>query len=630
MVQIPKFTNKNLSQRTSGVPFNIPNVSDAATLPFRALAKEADKATDIASNFKKIKVDQQIAIDKINNQQKIKEYQLDEQYKTDVFKLNETLDSDFKTAQLTLNRKTEVKSIYHSILPEINQLKIDIANNTDTKNSANNWEQTSKKIYSKAIKNIDDQVVKQLFTMKFNDLIAAEGIEVQSTIRKTDISNAISIHKIEKEQLYNDYLNYKPGHPKREAAWERLFGADEDNPNIFIEAAQDLILTDLPHIAILKAQQELYTMEAKQMVDQNPHQFLELLKNDYWKTRLDPATITSLIDPAIDNARAMDVDTLVSFMPLDPNQSFEEAEVLYKEAKSGNFHDNEELQGIYQNLDKEGLADFNKTLDQQRSNVRAEINFQQGQVITQEIAANDELYQDTYEKITSGELGINDIDALPFEGKLGVQYKESLKKLIVSREEGTMPSDAGLQLYDQAFKMIMNGEINSVTDKVMLGDKVQSIMDITNKDGIGFRQNQNLYNLILNKNNKDYTYQAAAFQDFLTSYEDQILGNPVYQKFNTKSQSRFFDFSLIMKEAYDKGIKEGKTVSNLLQSTSPDFILKNIAAFIPTNEILTKEILESMNVGLVTEDNAPPPRKQGQTITEWHNTPEYIEWKSNQ
>jgi len=115
MVQIPTFENKNVSQRTSGVPFAIPNISDAATLPYRQLSNQADKLTNIASQFQKAEADQEVALNKLETQQKIKEYQLNEEYKTDVFKLKEELASDFKQAQLTLNRKTKVKNAYNNI-----------------------------------------------------------------------------------------------------------------------------------------------------------------------------------------------------------------------------------------------------------------------------------------------------------------------------------------------------------------------------------------------------------------------------------------------------------------------------------------------------------------------------------
>ena len=630
MVQIPTFENKNVSQRTSGVAFAIPNISDAATLPFRQLSNQADKLTGIASQFQKAEADQEVALDKLNTQQELKKYQLNEKYKTDVFKLNEELASDFRQAQLTLNRKTKVKNAYNNILPLINEAKINILANQDTTTSQADWENTTKKIYNNAIKNIDDNVVKQLFTAKYNDLLAIENIDVGSNIRKIDVKNAVDAFNVEKTNLFNDYLNYKPGHPKRELAIKKLFGTDE--PNIFIEAANDLILTELPHIAIDTAKRELFGLEATKMVDEDPKQFLKLLEQGYWDGRLDPQTLVKLKDPAINNARAMDIDTLVAFMPTDANMTLEVADELYKEAKTGNFGGNEELQEVYNELDAQGKSDFNKAINQQRSHVRAEISFQQTQEQRAEIEANDELFVDSYDKATNGTLTISDIDALEFEGKQGVEYKTALKNLVAKRESGTLPTDAGLQLYDKAFKMIMDGQITSVTDKAIPGpdNEMMSILDMTGADGIGHSQAKELYSLIINKNNQDVLYQKQAFQDFLLAYEDQILGNPLYQKYNTKSESRFFDFTLIMKEAYDQGIKEGKSPIQLLNSQSDDFILKNLAEFIPTDEQLTNEVLESFGMEVSDDKNLQPQRKPNQTIEEYYASEEYKNWKANQ
>jgi hypothetical protein len=84
-----------------------------------------------------------------------------------------------------------------------------------------------------------------------------------------------------------------------------------------------------------------------------------------------------------------------------------------------------------------------------------------------------------------------------------------------------------------------------------------------------------------------------------------------------------------MKEAYEKGIKEGKSPLQLLNSQSDDFILKNIAEFIPSDEQLTDELLESMGVNIPDEDNLPPP-KGNLSAEEWLNSDAYKEWESSQ
>ena len=629
MVQIPTFTSKTSPQRISGVISQIPNITDAATLPYRTLSSQADNITNLALKFKQQNKDFDNQLYKLNKEQEIKEYNINEKYKTDVINAENKLASDFQILQLRLDRKTLLKSTVNNLLPQLNEIKLTASTNSDTLKAKEQYDTSWKQIVENAKLNIDDKVVKQMFDMEMSDLYAKESQQVDSFIRKNSINNAKLVLDTEKENLFHDYFTYPDQRP---VILQKLFSLDPEAPGIFMEAAMDGILEVPPQIAVQSAQVELFTIEAEKLVEENPKDFLSKLEDGYWKGKILATNIPKLKDAAIDKAREMDIDFLVTHMPVDPNMDIDVAEELYNQAISGDFGGDEIKQSIYQNLDNEGKTDFTTAINQQRSHVRAEISFQQSQEQRKEIDANNELYTDTYEKIVSGELTVSDIDALKFEGKLGTEYKTVLKDLIAKREEGTLVSDAGLELYDQAFKMIMNGDITSVTDKVIqTNDGPKSIMDITGgEDGIGFSQSKELYSLIINKNNEDVIFQKSAFQDFLNSYKDQILGNPLYQKFNTQSESRFFDFSLIMKQAYEQGLQEGKSPYNLLNSSSDDFILKNIAEFIPSDEQLTDELLQSMGVTVPKDQNLPPQRKPNQSVEDWLNSDEYKTWENNQ
>ena len=629
MVKIPTFTSEGNPQKTSGVISQIPNISDAATLPYRTLSNQADNITNLALKFQEQNKNFESQLYKLDKEQEVQEYKIDEKYKTDVINTNNKLANDFKILQLRLDRKTLLKSTINNILPQLNEIKLTASTNSNTLKAKEEYDTSFKQIIENAKLNIDDKVVKQMFEMEVGDLYATESQQVDSYIRKNSIANAKIVLNTEKEKLFHDYINNPSDRP---IILQKLFSLNPNAPGIFMEAAMDGILEIPPQLAVQEAQVQLFTIEAEKLVDENPKEFLNLLEQGYWKGKILTTNIPKLKDAAIDKAREMDVDFLTTHMPVDPNMDIEDAELLYKQSISGDFGGDEIKQSIYQNLDDEGKADFITAINQQRSHVRAEIGFQQTQEKQKEINANDELYTDTYEKIVSGDLTVSDIDALQFEGKLGTEYKVALKNLIAKREEGTLVSDAGLELYDQVFKMIMNGDITSVTDKVIptnYGPK--SIMDITGgEDGIGFSQSKELYSLIINKNNEDVIFQKSAFQDFLNSYKDQILGNPLYQKFNTQSESRFFDFSLIMKQAYEQGLQEGKSPYNLLNSSSDDFILKNIAEFIPSDEQLTDELLQSMGVTVPEDQNLPPQRKPNQSVEDWLNSDEYKTWENNQ
>jgi len=320
-------------------------------------------------------------------------------------------------------------------------------------------------------------------------------------------------------------------------------------------------------------------------------------------------------------------------MPVDPNMSLENAEELYKEAKSGNFGGNDEYQQIYNGLDAQGKSDFNKAINQQRSHVRTEISFQQTQESKAELDANNDVYVDTFQKITLGELNISDIDNIEFQGKLGTQYKTLLKDLIAKREQNLLPTDQNLELHDKIFKKIMNGEIQSITDQVIMHDgENKSILELTGgEDGLGTNQTQDFYNLIANRNNTDVLLNARYFEEFVAANKDNILGNAAFAKLNLKAEPRFFQFKLIMKQRFEEGIKNGKNVFELLDKTSEHYILKDIQNYIPTKETQMNEVKESMTFNEEENtDNSMPQIGPDEDWDDFIKSDRYLKWKASQ
>jgi hypothetical protein len=624
MVQIPIFTSQATPQKTAGIATQIPNITDAATLPYRTLSAQGEKIADLGVQFLKEQKATEGAIYKLNQEKELKDFQINEDYKAKVYELTEKFNSDFRNYQLQLDRKTLVKSTINNILPEFNEAKLKAQTNPDTINAQKDFDETVKQIYNNAISKIDDEVVKRIFTMDFNQMYATNNVDVQTSIRGNSIKNAQTVLELDEKRLFHEYLYGSTPN----IAYQKLFGEN----GIYWEAHNDQILSDLPDVHIAKKRAELHTIEAQLFADNQPEKFLELTEQGYWKDKgVSPATLATLTDTAIDNKRSNDIDYLLSFIPLDPNKQVEDHKILYDEARKGNFHGNDEYQSIYNNLDKQGKADFINALSSRWSEIKADINFNRSNAEFEEIKANDQLWVDNYSKIINGEMTIQAIRDLEFEGAYGVKLQESLVDLAVKKANGELAVDGNLQLYNKLFEKVLSGEITSVTQEFNMPgyDKPITLMDLTGENGIGTSQLGTLYSLISNKYDSNIVKQEQRFQEFLLAYQDQILGNPVYQKFNTQSESRYFDFSLIMRLAYNQGLSEGKTADQLLLSTSSDFILKNIADFIPSNETLMNEMMSSVGI-TTTESTDQPQIKPGQTWEEYKNSEEYKNWKANQ
>lgn len=632
MVQIPTYQSKSGIRQIGGVPTPVSDVTSAATLPYRSISQEAKRMQDIATRFAQEDASIKNNLDKLQKEKKLADTRITEKYKTDLFKLNENLKTEFEIRQLNLDRKTLLKTKINSILPQLNQIKLEASSNPDTIKAKKTYDDAFKKIITSTANSIDDDVVKQMFQMDIDDIYATQSQEVDRFIRKNSIANAQTVLQTEKQNLFQEYLL----NPQTRVTTEKkLFSLDRDAPGIFLEAFTDGILSELPSDAVNTARKELYTILANQMVEENPKQFLSSLERGNFKGLLNVNDIPGLIKTATDNARSQDVDFLLTFNPIDTEKTVEEHDQLYLEATKGNFYGNEEYQNIYKNLDQEGKNNYIDALERRRNQIQSEITWKRSNDNFLEVQQNDEVFVDSYNKIVTGDMGINDIDQLQLEGKYGISLKESLKTLVEKKENGLLPSNGNLGLYNKLFDKVVTGEIESLEDKIIIDGYSEpvSILDLTGGlNGIGTDQTQNLYSLIISKNNKSFVENEKRFQEFLTANKEKILGNPVFQKYNTQSESRFFDFALIMRQAYESGIAEGKSSFNLLNSNSKDFILKNIQDFLPTNEQLQKELIQSIGVESETEinDNPPPQRKENQSIEEYENSKEYLDWLSKQ
>lgn len=632
MVQIPTYQSKSGIRQIGGVPTPISDVTSAATLPYRSISQEAKRMQDIATRFAQEDASIKNNLDKLQKEKKLADTRITEEYKTDLFKLNENLKTEFKIRQLNLDRKTLLKTKVNSILPQLNQIKLEASSNPDTIKAKKTYDDAFKKIITSTANSIDDDVVKQMFQMDIDDIYATQSQEVDRFIRQNSIANAQNALQTEKQNLFQEYLL----NPKTRVTTEKkLFSLDPNAPGIFLEASTDGILSELPSDAVNTARKELYTILANQMVEENPKQFLSSLERGSFKGLLDVNDIPGLIKTATDNARSQDVDFLLTFNPIDTEKTVEEHDELYLEATKGNFYGNEEYQNIYKNLDQEGKNNYIDALERRRNQIQSEITWKRSNDNFLEVQQNDEVFVDSYNKIVTGDMGINDIDQLQLEGKYGISLRESLKTLVEKKENGLLPSNGNLGLYNKLFDKVVTGEIESLEDKIIIDGYSEpvSILDLTGGlNGIGTDQTQNLYSLIISKNNKSFVENEKRFQEFLTANKEKILGNPVFQKYNTQSESRFFDFALIMRQAYESGITDGKSSFNLLNSNSKDFILKNIQDFLPTNEQLQKELIQSIGVESETEinENPPPQRKKNQSIEEYENSKEYLDWLSKE
>ena len=597
MVKIPTF--KSESQIGSGQRINLPQSSFGGAQVGNAIANFGNTAMNVAEKFLTIQRDKDLV-----------------KYKDEWFKGDE--DNDGFNA-ITINRSAD-NNLQEGLL------------NYDTQ--TNDWS-------TKVSKRITDKAVQRKFDLWASTQTMGTRINVDQSIRKNSKQIYAENIKTDVNQIMNTYLTAFQDNNTllMTQAKDELFGTDTELGIYGRMFRDDMVPTNVTKELLDRGLQiTLLELEAKTLIEQDPGRFIALDNDNYF----DFIDANKLSDFKIKAKAAYTSNTIVSlldYMPLDLERSDADTELLFSEANKGTFGGNENLQAQFKSLDAEGQLQFRNTLGSRRQQIKAEITWGRQNSQFQENVANEEVYMDAYQGIFDGSVGINDLDAMPWQGKTGNEMKDQLKNLVVLRIAGELPTDNGLEQYNKIFDQVVNKEILNVTSPFLLPGETEakSIIQRTGGlDGLGFNQFQNLSTLMTKTNNKHLVFQEQQFQQFLTAYGAQIIGSPAFAKYNVKGKGRQFQFNLVMRTAYENGIKEGFAPIDLLSETSPNFIGKNIDKFIPSSSQLMSEIAASAK-GSEEGSEIPqdikswleqaPQKPPGMSKAEWEKSTEYKAWK---
>ena len=253
MVQIP--TYKSQTQPTSeapGQPTRLPDITSAAMAPALALKDAADTATNLATQF--------------------------------------------YSAQVSLQRKTDVANAMDSILEDYNQLKLDQSNNPDTANALQLFKDGSNKLAQNARNSLSDKVSQRIFDMKFQEFDSGHTLDVQTSVEQNRIDNAITSYDKEIEQLNYDYI-----YGNSNQALKAIQRLSDPESSVFHDMAKLGLLKVKPEVAQEAALQNLYTQFAEKLVEDTPQNFLFKLDKGFWKDKLPVETIVDFEKTARSN-----------------------------------------------------------------------------------------------------------------------------------------------------------------------------------------------------------------------------------------------------------------------------------------------------------------------------------------
>mgnify|MGYP003114774310 CR=1 FL=1 len=314
---------------------------------------------------------------------------------------------------------------------------------------------------------------------------------------------------------------------------------------------------------------------------------------------------------------------LTGSLNLSPDDAPNKLSLAYDEIKKGTFGGNKELQNLYQGLSQQEKIEFNTFSAKKAREMRSDMQFT--------ILANNQI--DKFNVAQKSKEAINQmnkkkgiyqkqIDELFGDTPAIVEQFKTLNEKYINKEADKITS---FDKNESIIKMIINDNINNITDKFLLDGETQS-KSIVERVGesLNTKDLQYLNNLFSISNEDGFKDNHKKFFDFLNTFKYQISGPIALQDLDDTKEERLSNFKYIMYNRYIKAIQEGKSPNDLLETTSEDFIAKDIKKFIPDSNFIFKNVVRKIKKEKGVQDQIlPPKRKPNQTTKEYLESKEY-------
>ena len=314
---------------------------------------------------------------------------------------------------------------------------------------------------------------------------------------------------------------------------------------------------------------------------------------------------------------------LTGSLNLSPDDAPNKLSLAYDEIKKGTFGGNKELQNLYQGLSQQEKIEFNTFSAKKAREMKSDMQFT---ILANNQIAKFDVAQKSKEAINqmNKKKGIyqKQIDELFGDTPAIVEQFKTLNEKYINKEADKITS---FDKNESIIKMIINDNINTITDKFLLDGETQS-KSIVERVGesLNTKDLQYLNNLFSISNEDGFKDNHKKFFDFLNTFKYQISGPIALQDLDDTKEERLSNFKYIMYNRYIKAIQEGKSPNDLLETTSEDFIAKDIKKFIPDSNFIFKNVVRKIKKEKGVQDQIlPPKRKPNQTTKEYLESKEY-------
>ena len=267
----------------------------------------------------------------------------------------------------------------------------------------------------------------------------------------------------------------------------------------------------------------------------------------------------------------------------------------YDEIAKGTFGNNKELVDLYNSLSATERTEFKTFFNKKARAKRTDMEFSilaQNRILSAETALQSKEIIEEMDK----KKGIFDQQIEQLFGNTPViieQFKSLNEKIVNTKGKSVSSFDSNSQIIN----LIVNDEINQVTDKFLLPGETGEGKSIIERyeNGVNLKDLTFLSSMIDSQNKNPETYsEMKTFFEFIDYYKMPVQGSPVLQGIDPGLDDRLNNFKYVMYSRYINGIKNGIPAKTLTDPTKKEFIGKDVLNFMPNANKIFKEMIDQI------------------------------------
>lgn len=326
----------------------------------------------------------------------------------------------------------------------------------------------------------------------------------------------------------------------------------------------------------------------------------------------------------------------------------ESIDAQIKAASSGDFGANKDLAEKWDKLSDGQKLSIRDGWAKSKTQAIQNYNFNLQRADRVEKENNERIYLDNKERIMSGDLTIEVVRALPFEGASGDLLKSQLVDLVLRGASGDIATTSNSLVHKGTKTLVVTGAINNITQpyivygddeetKAANGGAGKSLVErrgdsISESDFDAFEQSIRLRTTqYLSESDKKLSKDFSLFDAWLVDNEKIAKGGNIL-KFSTPGIERHWvDTQAQLRARFKRGLEKGIPAEDLLNPRNENYIIGKDEDFSLSMDAQMQSLQEAFKPRpeYTLEESSPPQKKEGQSFEDYQNSDEYLEWSTS-